>query len=236
MDYEKGCEEFIESILRTDKDNPFLEDFEPFQRKISDYGIYNSLSQSLIKITAPGVPDFYQGGETWDLNLVDPDNRRPVDYIAAEKALDNSDSQSDDLLALLNHLWKQRADGGVKQYFVNKALQFRRANRALFEAGNYVELAVEGDFQDCVIAFARRHEDQTAVIAVPRFLTQLTDTPEIWPAPEAWKNTALSLEGISPGLYRNALTANENQLEGSVSVGELFDRLPFAILNKCPIG
>src|SRR5213079_1409973 len=115
---ENGVLQFVEAILDARRPNPFLQAFQPFQSRVAELGIYNSLSQLLIKIAAPGVPDFYQGTELWDLNLVDPDNRRPVDYSARQQVLSGIGDQGSGISELL----EKRVDGRVKLFVISKAL------------------------------------------------------------------------------------------------------------------
>ena len=165
--YEEAVAAFAAELL---DDNGFLEAFLPLQKKIAHLGFYNTLAQTLLKITCPGVPDFYQGTELWDLTLVDPDNRRPVDFqkrqtLLAEVAKLNPE-KAPELLAAYS-------DGKAKLYVIHKALLFRRKHRRLFEEGEYLPLAVGGARADHVVAFARKTGDSYAVTVVPRFLASL---------------------------------------------------------------
>jgi (1->4)-alpha-D-glucan 1-alpha-D-glucosylmutase len=137
-EYEEACIKFIEQILDTSKPNEFLETFIPFQRKVAYYGIFNSLSQTLIKITSPGVPDFYQGAELWDLNLVDPDNRRPVDFSTRRSLLRNITEETQaDLLSLVSSLLRGREDGRIKLFLISTALE-TGSDMVIFSKGAHI--------------------------------------------------------------------------------------------------
>jgi len=173
--YEKAALNFIDKILADPEKNKFLKSFLPFQKKIAFYGIFNSLSQTIIKLTSPGVPDIYQGAEVWDLSLVDPDNRRPVDF-AGRKALlqEIKKITEEELLASMG-------DGRIKLYVINMALHARGS-------GEYIPLTVAGKFKDNIIAFARGRK----VTVAPRFLTRVVKEGEL-PIGKVWADTSISL-------------------------------------------
>ena len=138
--YEDALMIFIERVMDTHPVNQFLKDFLPFQKKISHYGMFNSLSKALLKITSPGVPDFYQGTEIWDFSLVDPDNRRPVDYDLRIRMFEELKKRESDIgpLKLINELTVNKDNGKIKMYLIYKSLNFRKNNRELFERGEYL--------------------------------------------------------------------------------------------------
>ena len=165
--YEAAVLQFVDDIL--DRRRPFLQAFQPFQARVAELGVYNSLAQLLIKITAPGVPDFYQGTELWDLSLVDPDNRRPVDYEHRRPGPARTLQGAVTRATLLD----ARADGRVKMFVMVRALAERTALRDVYDRGSYVPLAVEGAQRSHVFAFARRHRDTSAITCVPRLVAGL---------------------------------------------------------------
>src|SRR5262249_13333005 len=157
-EHEAAVLRFVEAILDRRRSAPFLQSFEELQGRVAELGIYNSLAQLLIKITAPGVPDFYQGTELWDLNLVDPDNRRPVDYQRRRAALAaitglKSCATPDECTAELLH---NRKDGRIKMFVTTRALSARAEWRRVFEDGEYLPLRTTGVRREHVFAFARR--------------------------------------------------------------------------------
>ena len=165
--YEDTVTNFAQEILSS-KD--FMDAFLPFQQKIAYYGAVNSLAQTLLKVTCPGVPDFYQGTELWDLNLVDPDNRRPVDFQLRKKLLAETIQLQP---AKAPELFQTLENGKAKLYVTYKALQFRRQHRQLFEQGQYLPIATEGVLAENVVAFLRKKGTEFAIIVVPRFPVSL---------------------------------------------------------------
>jgi len=240
-EYEDALLTFIDGILRPA--SPFLNDFQPFQQTISHYGLYNSLSQTLLKICAPGLPDFYQGSELYDFSLVDPDNRRPVDYekrvtmLAELKRKETAMTGAD----LARELSQKMDDGSIKQYLISKALNYRKANRSLFEQGEYLPLNAAGGKADHVCAFARRLGSASTIVVVPRFLTRLIQVNESMALDKAlWKDTHLVLPDAERGAhYRNIFTNEivgvEPQQEGIqvLALASIFASFPVALMaNK----
>jgi (1->4)-alpha-D-glucan 1-alpha-D-glucosylmutase len=233
-EYERAVLRFIDAILDRRRPNAFLQVFQPFQARVAELGIYNSLAQLLIKVTAPGVPDFYQGTELWDLSLVDPDNRRPVNYEARRRALElMSGPTAPDLI---DDLFEHRADGRLKLFTTTRALEARGRLRRLFERGEYVALQTAGARRDCLFAFARRDGDTTAVTCVPRFVASLipdADTPPFGAA--VWSDTHVDLPPDAPPRFRDAFTgATVEVTRGTggpmLSAASLFERFPIALL------
>jgi len=210
-EYDAGVRRFVTTILDRGGANPFLDDFRPFQRKISSWGLYESLAQTLLKLVAPGVPDIYQGTELWSFCLVDPDNRRPVDYerrrlLFAELVRDIAGAAGN-LAALARALTDTLEDGRIKLYLIHQALTYRRKHATLFRDGGYVPLKAGGAQREHICAFARWTEEEEAVVAVvPRLLARFNvDGPPLG-AP-LWSETWLTLPREQTGTrYRNLLT------------------------------
>ena len=162
-DYDKAVQEFVRLILDEEVNGPFLDDFRSFQRRVSHLGLFNSLSQTLLKLASPGVPDTYQGTELWDFSLVDPDNRRPVDYPKRAEMLRQLQSavaaSNGDMTELCRDLVTAKEDGRIKLYVHYKTLGLRRERPGLLSAGDYFPMACEGAHADHVFAFARRSGD-----------------------------------------------------------------------------
>lgn len=197
-EYEEALLQFIRTLLEPREMNTFLTDFTAFQRRISRYGLLNAMSQALCKLTAPGVPDIYQGNEIWDFSLVDPDNRRPVDYTKRRKLLAELESIDMDTCVdrgLIGSLVTGMRDGRCKLFVTWKVLQFRRDHAALFRESEYLPLRVSGDYAANVCAFARRYEGKLAVTIAPRLYLRLLG-PERDDAPlgdSVWGDTAIEL-------------------------------------------
>jgi (1->4)-alpha-D-glucan 1-alpha-D-glucosylmutase len=227
----------VRAILTPHGDNPFLADFLRFQGRIVDAGIWNSLSQVLLKITLPGVPDFYQGTELWDFSLVDPDNRRPIDFQRRVSMFDElSRQEANGLIPLVRDLLARRTDGGVKLYVTYKALNFRQAHRQLFEHGDYLPVSASGRRADHVAAFARCEGNTWALIVVPRLLTKLSSSAGPPLGRRVWKDTLLQLPQRVPEHWHNALTGETLRASGSdtskrsLFIQDVLRRLPVALL------
>jgi (1->4)-alpha-D-glucan 1-alpha-D-glucosylmutase len=235
--YDQAVRRFVRAILGPHADNRFLADFRRFQGRIAQAGMWNSLSQTLLKITSPGVPDFYQGTELWDFSLVDPDNRRPIDFRTRVTLLDElQQRESKDLIALVRELVAWRTDGRIKLYITYKALNFRRGHRDLFEQGAYQPLTVSGAKESHVLAFARQLGDQWVVVAVPRLVVKLSPSAKPPLGKLIWKETVLHLPEGAPHEWQNVFTgealavSDGNTTEPGLFVHELFHRLPVALL------
>jgi (1->4)-alpha-D-glucan 1-alpha-D-glucosylmutase len=230
-EYEEGYLSFVEQVLEDSNGNQFLSEFLPFQKRISDYGIFNSLSQVLLKNTAPGVPDLYQGTEFWDLSLVDPDNRRPVDYDQRISCLHDLKARGQtDSLQLIDELLTTRTDGRIKLFLTFKVLQARKTNSALFEQGNYQPLLVSGKFKDHVIAFTRSFQGRTAIAVAPRFLTGLIEAGQLPLGEQIWADTAIDLPANLSSSWQDAIAAQAIQANGKLSVGDALKHFPVALL------
>jgi len=228
-DYEKAYISFLDDIL--EPGSPFLEAFLPFQRKIAHCGVYTGLSQALIKITAPGVPDFYQGCDLWDLNLVDPDNRRPVDYEKRKGFLEECKAKAaDDALSFIGEMLATKEDGRIKLYLIYRALHARKEKRALFQEGDYIPLETAGPFKDHVISFARRKGGMWAVTVAPRFFFTLEGESTHPLGEAAWRDTALLVPEQAPENWKNALTGEEVGGRGRLPLAEILRAFPAALL------
>ena len=211
--HENAVKEFIAALLSdlSPETNQFLADFLPFQGKIAHYGALNSLAQVVLKIAAPGVPDIYQGTELWDFSLVDPDNRRPVNYEVRTAMLDELKRKEREMTGVnfAGELSGGKDDGRIKMYLTYKALTFRKANHGLFQKGEYLPLAAVGPRADHVCAFARKTADSSMIVAVPRFLWRLLRENGSMSLGEAlWDGTYLSLPDSDREVqYRNIFTA-----------------------------
>src|SRR5581483_3373431 len=237
-EYESALSEFVRAALDRRRRNRFLSDFGEFQRRISRIGMFNSLSQLLLKLTAPGVPDVYQGNELWDFSLVDPDNRRPVDYPRRQQYLQEiieGQQSSTDRLQLARDLMDHLEDGKVKMYVTWSALRLRRQWPELFQQGGYLPLSVRGARADNVCAFARERAGRVALVAVPRLcaglLAEKRETPL---GSQIWGDTRIELTAsIRDFTYENVFTGEKANIEGGGAVA----LLPMAdLLSDFPVG
>jgi len=231
LDYESALITFLESILEISRQNDFLEDFLRFEKRIAYYGALNSLSQVLLKITSPGVPDFYQGTEFWDFSLVDPDNRRPVDFKTRAKVLDEvTQQEAQGQQSLVQQVLSSWEDGRVKLYVTCKALNVREAYSDLFQDGEYIPLPVVGQRQEHVCAFVRRGGRRCALVVIPRLLTKLVGVGVIPVGQDVWGEDLLLLPDGVPEHWFNIFTGERLKVSGTEK------RLPlFGILGKFPM-
>jgi len=229
--YEEALLQFVRSTLEPRDSNLFLSDFLEFQRRVTRFGLLNSLSQTLCKLTAPGVPDTYQGNELWDFSLVDPDNRRPVDYACREARL-AALREGVSPRALIDNL----SDGRCKLFLIWKVLQLRRAQPRLFSHGDYRALRAHGSHASHLCAFARRAGHASLVVIAPRLYRRLLDDPARLPlGVEVWEDTLLELpreQGRGP--LRNVLTGTmlEPFAHGNgsaVALGQALAEFPVAL-------
>jgi len=241
--HETAVKEFVASLLKdlSPDANRFLADFLPFQRKIAHYGALNGLAQVLLKIAYPGVPDIYQGTELWDFSLVDPDNRRLVDYPHRTRLLHElMTKERQGLAPLARELLSSWGDGRVKLFVTYKSLTFRRERKELFLDGAYVPLPVTGGVKEHALAFARKRGDAWAIAAVPRLTTRLAPPGEFPLGLPVWgARTALRLPAESPGRWRNAFTGETLHASGGdggklLHLHAVFNDFPAALLEGLP--
>ena len=238
--YEQAVLKFLSRILSPTDKNAFLEDFLPFQRRIAGYGIYNSLSQVLLKTLAPGIPDFYQGTELWDLTLVDPDNRGLVNYALYQERLAELQDLQQKLkpIDLLQFLFQHAENGLIKMYVTQTALHYRKTHSSLFLNGSYYPLETRGEQTQHICGFIRQEPRNVCLTVVPRFFTQLIADPTTPPIGESiWGQTYISLPaGLEDQSFRNVFTQeivtpqNDTDMVG-LPLGRLFLHFPFALLE-----
>jgi len=228
--YESALHEFVDAILDPSPENDFPARFAPFQKIIAFYGCINSLSQLLLKIAAPGLPDFYQGTELWHLDLVDPDNRRPVDYgLRASLLREIGRMSAQNLSGAIADFLTNWEDGRIKMFLMWRALQARKNHHLLFREGTYRPLKVSGERTDNVIAFVRERGTARAAVVAPRLAASLAEPGQFPLGPDAWGDTALELpEAGAP--WTDALTGEAPGKTGLVPVGGILRRFPAALL------
>jgi (1->4)-alpha-D-glucan 1-alpha-D-glucosylmutase len=236
-DYEHALVTFVDLIMKASHQNTFLTDFLQFQKKIAFYGAFNALAQVVLKIASPGVPDFYQGTELWDFSLVDPDNRRAVDFKKRIRFLqDLKRRKNKDLLGLVSKLLAGWEDGRIKLFVTSKALNFRRTQSELFLEGDYLPLYASGRRKEQVCAFARRKEIAWTLVAVPRLFPKLVPEGKLPLGQRVWGTGQLILPRGAPARWLNTFTGET--LKPSSASGRkvlplksVFQHLPVALLS-----
>ncbi|HEU4885792.1 MAG TPA: malto-oligosyltrehalose synthase [Longimicrobium sp.] len=233
--YDEGLRDFVADILSSGE-NAFLDDFLPFQRMVSRLGMINSLAQTLVKIASPGVPDIYQGQEAWDFSLVDPDNRRSVDYDLRRGLMRSIETRSGEvgLAQAAREMVGGWEDGRIKLHVVQTALRLRAALPGAFTGGAYLPLSAEGERAEHVISFARTGNGAAVIVVVPRLVATLTRARD-FALPEAsdWNGTRLPVPTELAGRYRNALTGEDLRAgEHGLDLTDVFASFPVALLER----
>jgi (1->4)-alpha-D-glucan 1-alpha-D-glucosylmutase len=235
-EHDRAMAEFVRRVLRCQPDNAFITDLNDFAQQVAHAGMLNSLSQTLLKIASPGVPDFYQGTELWDLSLVDPDNRRPVDYsIHTAMLAEIKRATASDRLTLAKRLFANPSDGGIKMYVITKALGLRGRNEMLRE-GPYTGLEASGSRMRQVIAFARGTAEQHVIVAVGRFFADIEALPGGAVGEAIWGETFLSVPcDMLHECYVDLFTglevrADRNRSRRQLCMADIFAHMPVAML------
>ncbi|MEE1613574.1 malto-oligosyltrehalose synthase [Microvirga sp. CF3016] len=218
--YEGAALKLLQAAL--DPKSLFIDRFRPLAQRLSLLGMLNGLSRTVLKLTLPGVPDIYQGTEFWDFSLVDPDNRRPVDYEARVEGLDRDGS--------LTGLMRSWPDGRIKQRILSLLLHDRAASPWLYADGDYQPLALKGRQASHLLAFVRQHGESALVVIVPRLWNDLMSKESLLPDPSVWSDSAAALPH---GSWRNVLTGDDILIrEDLTRISELMDLLPFVVLKR----
>ena len=217
--YEGAAEAFLASLFSAPE---LLAEIADFARRISPAGAVNSLGQVLVKLTAPGIPDFYQGTEFWDLSLVDPDNRAPVDFAVRQSSLTATDL--DEVVAT----WR---DGRIKQRLMASVFAMRKKIPSLFSSGSYLPIAVSGPQAGCVVAFARIRERDATITVTCKCVGRTMADESIAIQRSFWQDTCLIIPQPLRMPFMDAFTARQSSvLAETVELGAIFDRLPVAFL------
>ena len=235
--HERAVVGFLKALVEPSRGNLFLNDFLKFQRKVAVYGMLNGLAQVLLKMTSPGVPDFYQGCDLWDLRLVDPDNRGPVDFRHRAALLDEIEKRSkQDPLRLARELVQNWHDGRIKLYFIWRILNLRRKYPRVFLDGQFLPMKTSGGRKVNLIAYARRRGNTWIMTIVPRWLARSKARPALGNLHSFWRGSHIALPGNAPQSWLNVLTG-ETVKTGRVrrvatlSLRDVFKNLPVAVLS-----
>jgi (1->4)-alpha-D-glucan 1-alpha-D-glucosylmutase len=222
--YESELSTFLQRMLDRGQSAEFIGAFDALARRAALIGALNSLVQLTLKATMPGVPDFYQGTELWDLSLVDPDNRRPVDFAAREAILHTGADDVD-----WNALAQNWSDGRIKLALTRQLLAVRQQSEQVFTDGAYQPLEIVGQHSEEAVAFARTSGREAVIVVAAHRFGRATDKGRGWPAPEAWSETALVLKDFSTP--RSVLSPHQAAIGAEPALSELFHRLPLAVLR-----
>ncbi|HVF42230.1 MAG TPA: malto-oligosyltrehalose synthase [Pyrinomonadaceae bacterium] len=236
--YQRAVREFVGNVLDPARSEAFVKDLSEFVRLPTRAGMLNSLSQTLLKTAAPGVPDFYQGTELWAFTLVDPDNRRQVDYERRRALLASlrDAGGGGDATEFVRSLLEKPEDGRVKMYVTSRALNFRRERAGLFSRGEYTPLAARGRRAENVLAFARTRGQEACVAIAARFFTRLGVGRDgaLALGAGAWGDTVLTLGDLGAGPWRDVFTGREFEAGdgGALRLAQVLSPLPVALLSR----
>ncbi|MCP2045450.1 malto-oligosyltrehalose synthase [Pontibacter sp. HSC-36F09] len=227
--YEAATKDLVKKLLQEDKE--FMASFLPFFRKTAHFGWIYSLCQTLLKTTCPGVPDVYQGCEFWDFSLVDPDNRRPVDYELRQQFLQEI-RESKQPEELLQQVLLSPTDARVKLYLLHQVLHLRKAQKELFDRGVYIPLQLKGKHSKQAMAFARRHEENWCLVVVPRLLTTIISENELPLGEQVWGDTSIELPAEAPQEWQLLFGGQHIQAKRAIPLAEIFKSFPVALLTS----
>lgn len=227
--YEEGCRDFLHAILEVHPGNRFLPKLVEMVNRVMAAGCVNSLAQAVLRMMSPGVPDLYQGSDFWDFSLVDPDNRRPVDYGARMQSLPRSDMPMSGRISSISG-WQS---GLVKQRIILQSLQLRAQEPDLFARGEYLPLDIVGPQSGHVIGFARRAQGRAAIVLVTRLSANLLaeDGQPLVPAAR-WADTTVLLPDVPNSTWLEVFSGGTLRIKsGRLAVGEALAVLPVAVLT-----
>ncbi|HET6264563.1 MAG TPA: malto-oligosyltrehalose synthase [Usitatibacter sp.] len=236
--YEAATESFVRALLAEHAGNAFLQDLRSAAAPVAWVGWFNSLSMVAVKLTSPGVPDIYQGNETWDFSLVDPDNRRPVDYERRQAMLERLEALPEAPGAALADMLSNIADGRAKLYVTWRLLQLRKQREVLFRDGGYTAVRTTGEQSRHVLAFARRHGGETVITVVPRLIAGLGVRPPGSPCDAAlWGEARIELPFVEEGAhFTDVFTGRELVVsDGGLGVADVLAQFPVAVLVRARI-
>lgn len=232
-EYEAGLTQFVAGVLTGDSGARFRVRTAELFTRIARAGVVNSLAQVVLKLTSPGIADIYQGCELWDLTLVDPDNRRPVDFAHRDAMLDSLESiiasaAQGPILDDIARMLAEWPTGRIKIYVTTQLLRLRRTHPSLFMEGQYAPLQLQAAPGGSLIAFVRRHDTIGAVVVVPRLVEAMT-RERGWPVGEGWRERQIEIPGLENGqILTNVLTGEHLYWRQQLSV--------MSLLGHCPVG
>ena len=234
QEYVDAVHAFIGAILKPaagGEPSPFVESLTKLLPQLRLFGAVNSLAQLVLKTAAPGVPDFYQGTDMWDLSLVDPDNRRPVDYELRRRSLEEMKAKA--ASDVVNEISADISDGRIKLWTMHRALELRQKQHEVFRFGTYEPLRLAGEREENLIGFSRSYNEETVVVLLPRFAYSLASGKAEMPLGEVWGNTVLHVPELKGRKIRNVFTGELVSVDssGALVLSEVFSRFPVALLT-----
>jgi (1->4)-alpha-D-glucan 1-alpha-D-glucosylmutase len=239
-EYEEALNQFIGRILEPSRAQAFLNDFRSFAAVAAWYGMLNSISQTVVKFTVPGIPDIYQGSELWNYDMVDPDNRRAVDFDLRSRMLEALANEFPVDADIGRPAWAGLVDswpdGGIKLLIVSRLLRLRRAMPDTFQNGEYLALKVTGRKADHICAFARNGRDGAVIVIAPRLLSGLAPAGTV-PGPAEWEDTTVVWPGPGGDRWNDVFTGRRHTFQpgaggtASFPAAVMLDPLPISVLT-----
>jgi (1->4)-alpha-D-glucan 1-alpha-D-glucosylmutase len=230
-EYEQGILSFVDSVTDKVVSNEFYETFIPFVKIVAKYGMYYSLSQCLLKMTTPGIPDFYQGTELWDLSMVDPDNRQPIDFIIRDSLIRELDNEYQNKSShYFRSLLNEYSLGISKMFLIKRVLDLRRKNKELFLEGEYTGLHTNGKYNDSIITFARTLDSKTVIAIGSRKLSLVENFSEFPITMDVWQDTRFEVPEISTENWYDCISGKTVKDKKEMFVGDILDTFPCALL------
>jgi len=230
--WEEAVQAFVRGLFALSPKHAFWKAFLPFADRIARVGAHNSLSQLALKLASPGVPDIYQGCELWDLSLVDPDNRRPVDFEIRKRILGEVQEDPRTRAELARDLYQSWPDGRIKLFLTQAGLRTRRDNPGIFGDGEYLPLETQGNRAERLVAFARREKESGAAVCIaPRLVSSLLDSAGLLPA-SAFGDTVVPIPFAREGEELTDAFTGERCIvkDGVIRVADALANLPVALL------
>ena len=234
--WEDAIDRFIERILAPSPENAFLEPFVSVARTVAAIAVHSSLAQTILKLTAPGIPDFYQGTELWDLKLVDPDNRSLVDFELRRQILESLRDPADSA-ELASRLLEEPGDGGIKMFVTHQALAARQRRPAVFARGRYVPLTAKGPRARHIVSFSRSLGPEAFIVVTGRLFARLGAAEHAPVGTDVWADTRIVVaEGVPRGAYRDVLTGCRHVVRpgrgAHLQAATVLQHLPVALLES----
>ncbi|HEX2956063.1 MAG TPA: malto-oligosyltrehalose synthase [Chitinispirillaceae bacterium] len=229
-DYERGILSFVDSVTDKTISREFFDTFTPFVRNAVKFGCYYSLSQCLLKMTAPGIPDFYQGSELWDLAMVDPDNRHSVDFEKRQAMINNVGFETGNDYRWFQSMLGDYSSGTAKMFLINRVLGLRKRNRDIFLDGAYIDLNSSGEFSNSIVPFMRIIENRAVIVIAVRQLKSVSSFDQ-FPLPEqVWGDTCIEIPEMPATNWREIITGKTIAVQKRVYMSDVLDMFPGAVL------
>ncbi len=229
-DYERGILSFVDSVTDETISREFFDTFIPFVRDAAKFGSYYSLSQCLLKMTTPGIPDFYQGSELWDLAMVDPDNRNLVDFEKRQRMINNDGFDTGNDYRSFQSMLEDYSSGIAKMLLINSVLSFRKRNRDIFDNGDYIDLNSSGEYCNSIVPFMRIVEDKAVIVIAVRQLVSIEAFDRFPLPPDVWGDTCIELPELPVNNWREIITGKMMGVQNKIYMSDVLEMFPGAVL------